>query len=206
MKRLAASLFIMLISVGTTAPAHAAGELGLSVDGVTWVQSINTPLFDSSMKWVPGDSESVVFYLRNQGGSAGNLTVDVIGSKAGRLLDSGDLHITATGGGGDWQVVSRSGQHRLLTAPNIADQAVVPITVSATFDQSSTNDTQLSSANVRFLVSLSQAAAVDDDGAGLPDTGAPNLLPYAALSAILLGTGLGFVTRRSEPNREVHDV
>ncbi len=208
MKRLGASLFIMVITVGSSAaPARAAGELGLSVDGVTWAPSINTPLFDSSMTWVPGDSETVMFYLRNQGGSAGNLTVDVIGSKAGDLLDSGDLHITATGGGGDWAVVSQSGQHRLLTAPNIADGSVTPITVNATFDTSSLNLTELTSANVRFLVTLSQASAVGGDGDGLlPDTGAPDLRMYVALSAILLGTGLGFVTRRNQPQREVNHV
>lgn len=206
MKRLGAGLFIMILAVGTATPAHAAGELGLSVDGVTWVPSINTPLFDSSMTWVPGDSESVTFFVRNQGGSPGNLTVDVIGSSAGDLLDSGDLHVTAKGGGGEWVVVSDAGQHRLLTAPDIADQAVTPITVNASFDASSVNMTQLSAANVRFLVTLSQAAGSGGEAGQLPDTGAPNLLLYAALSAILLGTGLGFATRRSEPDREVHHV
>lgn len=208
MKRLGASLCIMAITFDmSAAPAQAAGELGLSVDGLTWAPSISTPLFDSSMTWVPGDTESVTFFLRNQGGSTGNLTVDVIGSKAGELLDSGDLHITATGGGGDWVVVSDSGLHRLLTALNIPDEAVTPITVRATFDASSHNTTQLTEANVRFLATLSQASDVGGDAEGLlPDTGAPDLRMYVVLSAILLGTGLGFVTRRNQQQREVNHV
>ena len=198
----------MLVTVGMScAPARAAGEVGLSLDGVTWTPSITAPLFDSSMKWVPGDSESVMFYVRNQGGSLGSLTVDVIGSNAGTLLDSGDLEVTAKGGGGTWKPASQAGEHQLLSVPHIKDQAVEPITINATFDRSSSNTTQVSVASLQFRVTLTQAAYVEGDGDGpLPDTGAPNLVLYAALTAILLGTGLGFVTRRSEPYREVDHV
>ncbi len=208
MKRVSARLLGMtaILLSASAAQAAAESELQLSVDGVLWVNSIDGPLFDAAMRWVPGDSESVTFYLRNNGGTSADLTIDVIGSKAGKLLDSGDLHITAEGGGGEWTIVSEPGQHRLLTAPDIADEVVEPITVSASFDKSSTNDTQLTAANLRFIVTLSQSADVAGEGDLLPDTGAPDVVLYAALSAILLGTGLGFVRRRNEAQREAHHV
>lgn len=195
----------LLLAAASSTPATAAGELGLSVDQVHWSSTISTPLFDDSMRWVPGDSENATFFIRNQGGSTGVLTIDILGSSVGDLIDSGDLHITAKGGGGEWTSVSASGRRRLLTAPDVADGRVVPILVDVSFDSTSDNQTQVRSSALAFLVTLTES--VPGDGTGtLPGTGAPEVCFFAALSAILLGTGLSFVTRRSEPKREVHDV
>lgn len=197
-----------LILAGTSiAPVAAAGELGLSLDGVHWANAISDPLFDPSMRWVPGDSENATFFIRNQGGSGGDLTVDVISSTAGDLIDSGDLHITAKGGGGAWKLVSRPGRHRLLTAPNIPDGQIGPVVIDVSFDGTSTNQTQVRSSDPLFKVTLTESNKVADVADSLlPDTGAPDLRLYAALSAILLGTGLAFAKRRSEPQREVDHV
>lgn len=195
-----------LLAATTASPAIAADELGLSVDREHWTPSISTPLFDPAMRWVPGDSETATFYVRSQGGGLGDLTVDILGSTAGDLMDSGDLHITASGGGGEWKSVSAPGRHRLLTAPRIADGRIVPIRVSVTFDAASDNQTQLRASTLRFLVTLSQSTAGSGDDQRLPDTGAPDLRLFVAISAILLGTGLGLVWRRNELHREVHDV
>ncbi|MEO6470750.1 MAG: hypothetical protein ABIR57_02835, partial [Aeromicrobium sp.] len=184
-------------------PAFAADELALSVDGVHWTQSISDPLFDESMRWVPGDSETATFYIRNQGGTAGDLTVDVIGSQAGQLLESGDLHITARGGGGMWSVVSAPGNHRLLSAPNIPDGQVSPIDLNVSFDATSTNPTRLRSAELTFRVTLSESAAGGSgsngsSSSGLPGAGAAELRWYSATGALLIGIGMALVLRRRE--------
>lgn len=193
----------LILAATSASPATAAGELGLSLDGVNWASSITDPLFDPSFRWVPGDSETETFYVRNQGGSAGDLAVDVIGSQAGALLDSSDLHITARGGGGDWVTVSESGTHRLLTAPDIADGAEAPIDVNVSFDGASPNQTQLLAADLAFRITLSESSPGgpdngSDGGGLLPGTGAPELGWLIAIGAALIGIGLAFVSRRRE--------
>jgi len=195
----------LILASTSASPALAAGELGLSLDGTHWTQSISTPLFDPSFRWVPGDAETETFFVRNQGGSRGDLTIDIVSSTAGGLIDSGDLHVTAKGGGGTWTTVSQDGTHRLLTAPNIADGQVSPIDVKVSFDATSTNTTQLLASELTFRITLSESEPSDSDDA-LPDTGAPDVLLFFALSALLIGTGLGLVTRHNEPTREVHHV
>jgi hypothetical protein len=195
---------VVLMSSGA-GPAFASSPLQLSLDGVHWTESISDPLFNPAMRWVPGDSEHATFFVRNNGGSAGDLTVDVLGSSAGKLLDSGSLHITAMGGGGAWTSVSAPGRHRLLSAPHVPDGKVEPIAVNVVFDSAAINMTQLRAAKLGFRVTLSESTS-DSPRSPLPDTGAPDLRWYAALSAILIGIGLALVSRRSESPRKVHHV
>jgi hypothetical protein len=200
---------VVLIGSGA-APASAASPFQLSLDGVHWTDAFSGPLFDPAKRWVPGDSEHATFFVRNHGGTAGDLKVDVLGSSAGKLLESGDLHITAKGGGGVWTRVSAPGRHRLLSAPHVPDGAVEAIAVNVTFDAAATNMARLRATKMRFHVTLSQSD-YDASHSPLPDTGAPDLRRLAALSAILIGTGLAFVSRRGEPAssespRKVHHV
>lgn len=217
MKRLLVRLLGMTVILATAAaPAQAAGELELSLDGTTWTQSIAGPLFDESMRWVPGDSETASFFIRNNGGSNGTLTVDILSSQFGDLLDSGDLHITARGGGGDWTDVSDGAQHRLLSATDVAEGEVAEIKVDVSFDAASNNSTQLRAADLNFRVTLSESLPVnptglgDNDGGdgegagdnndvmGLPGTGAMDVRWFLTIGAILVGVGLAFVSRRRE--------
>jgi hypothetical protein len=214
MNRVPVRLFTMVLILAATmsCPAYGAGELGVSADGVHWMSSITDPLFDESMVWVPGDSEAAPFYVRNQGGSPGDLTVDILGSRVGDLMDSGDLHVTATGGGGAWTTVSEGGKHRLLSTPRVPAGHVVAVHVTVAFDFASGNDTQLRAADLRFWVTLTQSTSTgsggghDGNGSGLPGTGAPDLRWYAALSSVLIGTGLAIVSRRHESPRKDHHV
>lgn len=203
-------LGLTLIVSAVAVPSAYADEVGLSLDGVTWVESISDPLFDPSLRWVPGDSHTVRVFVRNQGGSPGDLTVEVIGSQAGGLLDSGDLHITATGEGGEWVTVSEGGTHRLLMAPDIADGSVEAIDVNVSFDESSPNQTQLLAADLTFLITISESKAGAgtnggpgaDAGGLLPGTGATELRWITAIAAILVGIGLALVGRRRDKVRE----
>lgn len=198
--------------------SHAENELDLSRDGRTWTSTIDAPLFDQSMRWVPGDSESARFYVRGRGGTPGDLTVDVVSTTSDRLLQSGDLRITARGGGGDWTPVDAAGTQRLLTTPNIPDGAVVPVTVTATFDADATNTTELRATRLRFRVSLAESipepegprrSGEADDTGVLPDTGGP-VLWLAVAGTLLAGTGASLVSRRdvrpSRRTKEASDV
>lgn len=186
--------------------ARAEDELDLSRDGRTWTATIDAPLFDESMRWVPGDSETAQFYVRGRGGTAGDLTVDVISTPSDQLLESGDLRITARGGGGAWTPVDEAGTQRLLSTPDIADGAVVPVTVTATFDAAATNMTELRATRLRFRVAMTESipesdaatpgqGSVADGGGLLPDTGGPALW-WAAAGVALAGLGGLMVSRR----------
>lgn len=213
---LMASMVILMLSAS---PAAAADELGLSRDGTTWSSSIDVPLFEESIRWVPGDSRSAVFYVRNKGGTPGDLTIDVTSSRAGGLMASEDLRIIASGGGGTWTSVNKPGTRRLLSTPDIADSAVVPITVSVTFDASSINTTQRQATSLRFAVNLSESTGStdgDQSGAGkdggdgglgglLPDTGAPATW-IVAVGALLVGIGAAMANRCRDREEVLLDV
>lgn len=227
MRRLLLTALIALALLGATSTSAVAADgpvIELSRDGVTWSQDLDEPLFDPAMRWVPGDSETSSFFVRNQGGTAGDLAVDIIGTgNEQALLDSGDLHVTAQGGGGEWQTVSGRGENRLLTALDLADGSVARISVNVTFDEGSTTPTQLEFASFAFRVTLSQSvdAPVGDDGgpgdaaggdkgvteaivdAVLPATGAADMRWVLAIAAILLGSGSAIVVDSRRGERDV---
>lgn len=194
-------LVVGLVLVGAP-PASAADEIGLSRNGVTFSSSLSGSLFDPTFVWVPGDVESETFYVRNQGDATARLTVDILGKQVSDLLASGDLHVTATSGS-KTTTVSNAAEHRLLTIPDVEVDQIVPITVTVTFDEASTNETQLLSSDLTFRINLKQTSAVlgegledDDDDGLLPDTGAQTPLWLAALAAICIGSGAALISRR----------
>lgn len=198
-----------ILAATSITPAFASGRLGLSVDGVHWSQSITRSLFDQTMRWVPGDSETATFFVRNQGGTPGDLAVDVLGSHTDDLVNSRHLHITAQGGGGSWTTVSDGGTHRLLTEPNIPNGHVDAIRVNVALDFSSPNQTQIQAADLNFRVTLSESLPHGDTGGNsseLPGTGAPETAWYSAIGAMLIGIGLAFVSKRREHDQEEANV
>jgi len=199
MKRLMAlALAVGLVLIG--GPASAANEIGLSRNGVTFTSSLSGSLFDPAFVWVPGDVESETFYVRNQGGDTARLTVDILGEQVSELIESGDLHVTATSGS-QGTTISSAGDHRLLTVPDVQADQIVPVKVTVAFDEASTNETQLLSSDLTFRINLKQTSAVlgegDEDGDGLlPDTGAMTPLWLAGLAAICIGSGAALISRR----------
>ena len=196
-------LLTLVLAIGLvliSGPASAADEIGLSRDGITFTSSLSGSLFDSAFIWVPGDVESETFYVRNQGGDTARLTVDILGEQISDLIETGDLHVTATSGSHS-HTISTPGDHRLLSIPGVAANQIVPVTVTVAFDQASTNETQLLSSDLTFRINLKQTSAVlgegDEDGDGLlPDTGALTPLWLAGLAAICIGSGAALISRR----------
>lgn len=218
MKRYLAVLFAVLIAMfSTAAPAAATGELGISSDGVTYTPTFHGPLFSSAIKWVPGDSRTATFYVRNQSPNLASLSVTILGNHVGELLDSGDITVNATGGGGVASPVSSGNEQLLLLAAGISGGQVVPVNVTVDFNENSPNVTQYLSTDMNFRVTLTQSATTPRDNGGgngngsgsgsngstslLPNTGAPNITWIVALGSILFGTGIAIVSRRRQTHQ-----
>ncbi len=224
MKRCLMTFCAVLIALVTyAAPATAAGELGVSQDGTTWAPTFSGPLFDNAIHWVPGDSRTATFFIRNQSTDTAGLAITMLGDHVGSLMDSGDITVSATGGGGVSVPTSDLGDQLLLIASDINGGEVVPIHVTVDFNENSPNDTQLLSTDLKFKVTLTQSSETNPDNPGdgngtngdgngtngssspLPDTGAGQLTWIVALGSILLGTGVAIVSRhRNNEQGESH--
>lgn len=210
MKRHLLGLLAAIAAVlATVIPSQAADELGVSRNGTTWSDAFSGSIFDNAIQWVPGDSRTATFYIRNQSPNEGSLAIAMLGDHTGDLLDSGNLHVTASAASGVSVPVSNGNEQLMLNAKCIGSGVVVPITVKVDFDESSRNETRLRSTDLRFVVTLTQTSVVSPARgatASLPNTGAPNTIWIVALGSILLGIGVAVTTRRrNNPKGEAHD-
>lgn len=193
------------------APAHADDEIGLSQDGVTWTETLGAPLFDPGFRFVPGDVETRSFRVRNQGPSAGLLTVQVLAADPSALLLADDFTIEAQVADGPWVDVE-AGTTPVRTELKVARNAQTQVAIRATFDPDSTR--QLQQVPFRVLLTLEEDGSVggidqgggdgDGDGSvggvedgGLPATGAAVAPGLVWLAAGLIGGGMALVRRRS---------
>jgi hypothetical protein len=208
-----------VLTVALASPAAADDELSVSNDGVAYARDLTAPLFDPGLRWVPGDVESSTFYVKNNDDFGARLDLDLLGDHIGDLLDSGDLHVTATAGTGFSGIASDGSVTRILDGASVPGGAVVPVTVTVSFDEDSPNATQLRSTDIRLRITLTQTEfpngddedsdddndddngtddGEEDDNGVLPDTG-------TGLSAwmLVLGgltVGLGAAIARREPH------
>lgn len=189
----------VLLTCVAMPPAYAAGELGLSRDGTHWTSSLTEPLFDAAIRWVPGDSRTAFFYVRNQAQSGGDLTVAVKGASAQDFLGDGGLRIAARAGAGGWAEVSRDGDSRRLNASVIPAGEAMKVALNVTFDAAATNQSQGRAIPLMFRVTLAGASA---RGGRLPGTGSPELTWMAAAGAILVGAGLSLIAARRRNDEE----
>lgn len=197
-------------------PAHAADEIGLSNDGATWSSSLPQPLFDPAFRWVPGDSETASFYVRNQGPSSALMTVEARSADTDDLLENDDITLRARADGGQWVSLDNGVASESLTARSIGQGGVVQIDVNASFDPASTSRSQDKRVALRFAVTLADAleGPGDDDSDGADDgaagsgTGGPDasgIIPSTGsvvdpllllIGAIMVGVGLALAARR----------
>ncbi|MFT4299492.1 MAG: LPXTG cell wall anchor domain-containing protein [Aeromicrobium sp.] len=189
----------------TVSAAHAAdGAVGVSADGVTWTSALAHPVFDPEMTWIPGDSETGSFFVRNQGPSAAYLTIEARSTDADALLASGDIDLRARiAGGEDWVVLDNGVPSQRLVDQPLARSAVVEVEVNATFDAASANQSQTKRLAVDFDVTLTEASDAGDgsgtagnSGGLLPTTGAAISVWTAAAGAALLAAGSWIMRRR----------
>src|SRR5690554_6347426 len=76
-----AAASIASLALGSAAlsvtPAHAAGELDVSLDGATFSSGVAAPLFSDIARMIPGDAQQGTVFVRNSGADAGFLRVVV---------------------------------------------------------------------------------------------------------------------------------
>ena len=195
----------VLLGLGVPA-ASAAGELGISPDGVTWGDALPGPLFDPSFSWVPGDSETRTFYVRNQSSDDAVLNVTLLTGPVETLIDTGDLKVSARVGNGAFTSASTAGPHRLVNQVSVAPDEVRQVSVKVDFDPASTNESQQLRLDLQFNVVLTQDITAvqppsnpggNGNGNGghgnLPGTGTVVTPFMLLLAALLIAAGLGFI-------------
>ena len=201
---LGAALLAVVSVLGLAVPATAAGHLQLSSNGVTWGNNLSAPLFDPVFRWVPGDSQTASFYIRNQTGQDAVLDLIMLPAQYGDLMKSGDLTVSGQVDGGTWVgATSADNSHFLITSAPVPGKAVRKINIRIDFAGSSSNATQNRQVGLAFDVALTQAKAIvlaptqgggHGSGAGgknpnsLPNTG-NDVSPLMILLAVLLCAG-----------------
>lgn len=193
------AFLIAALLVGSAAPAVADAEpdVELSVDGVTWGPDLTVPLFDPDIRWVPGDTRSATFRVRNSSGDPARLSVDVLGTAVHSLLDTGSLTVAARGGGGAWKVISTPGTHRLVSAVPVAPGGSSRVEIVVAFSAAAANQSMRQDLDLRFRLRLTQAAPEGHTGVhDLPDTGGPPP-QFLLLGAALAVAGIHQITRTS---------
>ncbi|MCW2856062.1 MAG: hypothetical protein JWR52_1677 [Marmoricola sp.] len=219
MRRLFALAFAFVVAlVGLAGPASASGELGLSPDGVTWGATLPSPLFDPAFRWVPGDSEVASFFVRNQSTDAAVLDLTMLTGPVQTLIETGDLTVGASVDSGPFTDVNTPGTHALIHQVPVTAGASHKINVRVTFDPASSNQSQAKQLDLRFTVTLTQAASVQPPtngggtgntghgghggtGSPLPNTGSVVTPSMLLLAAVLCASGIGLVgySRRRTP-------
>lgn len=215
MKRLLLALLALLLLGAPALAADSSGRIGLSWDGTSWVTQLDGTLFNrpgSVRLWVPGDSDTQHFYVRDQSGDAARLAIDY-SLPPDSLLSPSDFRLSARVDGGPVVALTPGTGWLPLDGTTLRDRQHVDVAVTAVFDAGSTNQSQSESFPLDFRVTLSQIAGPasdsgagrdqggDDDGGGpLPDTGAPRVRWAIVGGLFCLGGGLAIVViaRRKE--------
>lgn len=185
--------------------AHADAEVGLSLDGHSWVSELRRPLFDPAFRWVPGDTETRSLWVRNQGPTAAAMQIALRTTDPDLLLARDDLRVVARVKDGPWTSLA-GGADQTLTDEILPTGDRVRVDLRVAFVPQATNRTEQRHLPLTFVIRLSQAGG---DGAGdpsgdLPDTGSRVDLWLVWLGTALLGGGAALVVavRRREARDE----
>ncbi len=197
-------LAMFALTVGST-PAYAADELEVSEDGIVWRDSIDDPLFDTPVHWVPGDDETRQFWIRNNSSSEGSWRMGVDGLDSG-LFQSGDVDIRVKAGGSAWNSLESTGSPMSGKLPA---GEVMRFDVNVKFDEASTNPSQNEVLPLAFNFEVSEAIGSagetnQDDVSGLNRTGAelvPNLILAGTVASLAGALLIVAIRRRREPQR-----
>lgn len=192
----------------TAAPASAANEIAVSLDGSSWGSSLSQPLFDPNFLWVPGDDETSSFYVRNDGPSGARMRVDVQSTDPNNLVADDDILVWARVDGGAWTRLADGVAPTALTERIVGEGGVTRVDLRVVFDPASVNQSQVKSVRLGFVITLSQAVTGDDSDDGrdddsgddsddgdrnglLPGTGSDADAAWLFLAAAMIGGGAG---------------
>lgn len=173
------------------------GAVLISPDGRTWSADLPAPLFDPSLRWVPGDTRTSSFYVENRGASPAEVGLKVSAADGGSLLGTGDVLLRARVAGGPWEAVpGEIGEPLDSVAVGVGESR--RIDVRAVLRAASSNLSQTASVALSFVVQLTEKAPSPGT---IPATGAPELRGLLFLAALCVGTGLALVRRTAGSRR-----
>ncbi|MEN8674167.1 hypothetical protein [Nocardioides sp.] len=166
------ALFVALASLAlglAASPSHAddsaerdRAALQLSLDGVTWTESIRQPLFDPDTRWVPGDTRTARFFVRNAKPDSGDLRVVLERPTREALLDTGFLSLAARAGNGPWTEVESGGRHELIDGAAVESQEEEVVLLRASLAADAPNGTMVLASDLDLTLTLTQEGIVDD--------------------------------------------
>ena len=127
-------------------------------------------LFDDAFRWVPGDSETESFYVRNQGPTDAVMVIEARSADSDELLSNDEIELRARVDGGTWVDLENGAPSKSLSQQRIGEDDEVHVDVNATFDPASTNQSQNKALDLTFTVTLADAFErggddADDDSA-----------------------------------------
>lgn len=177
-------------SAGATGP----GPIEVSPDGTRWAATLDGPLLDPDLRWVPGDTRTVRFHVRHHepGGGALSVTVRLLpATDRGAAWDDPDLALRV--GDGSWHEAAATGAgarqvHGWVEA-GPGEERVVEVRVAV--DPAATGD-RAAAADLGVEVALAGTpTGGQDDGAtsrrlSTPALLAPGLLAGSAGVSLLL--------------------
>ncbi len=193
---------LVVVAVWSPLPAQAADEIGLSRDGITWVDELSVPLFEPERRWVPGDDETRSFWIRNQGPSGAEMTVETLSPSGDRVL-AADIALSARVDAGPWRSLGLQRRSRTLTVEPLRVGRTARVDVRATFDSASINRTQRLTLPLTLRITLAQALTDQGDepdpdpGGLLPGTGATLGWQTLLLGLVLTLGGALLIVRRA---------
>jgi LPXTG-motif cell wall-anchored protein len=205
---LVVALLTLVVGAAPTADAADATdggprqEVGVSVDGTTYQQSLGLPLFDPSLSWVPGDVRSSRFWVRNQADGPGDLTIDLVPRDRTGLFRSSHLAVAARAGTGPWMAVRAGEPLRLLAEQDVPTLAEVPVMIRVALSPEAPNGTMVLGTDFDLGVTIADARAsgadgeTDGPGGLLPGTGSTSSRWVLPLGLILLAAGVLLLARR----------
>lgn len=205
-------------ATGASADSVAAGSGGVafSTDGRTWGRTMPDALFDSRLRWVPGDSRTATLFVRNDSGLSARMQVEEVASPVDGLRDRGALTVEFRVGGESWRPSAGPGDRGVSSTP-IAPNEVRSVEVRVSIPWESTNDAQTTAVNLDLRIVLTSPDAASPtppdpvpSGAppaavALPQTGAAVPWSLIVVALALLAAGgmmLASRDRHREPRTE----
>lgn len=161
-RRLLLALVVTASLLGASV-AYASGEIGLSEDGASWSSGLDGPLFDPDARWVPGDSRTETFYVRNQGPTGASMTIEARSTDEDDLLADDEIDLRARADGGAWVDLRNGAASTELNDDAIEQDGVVRVDVNASFDPASSNRSQTARVALDFRVHLADAVGSDGE-------------------------------------------
>ena len=190
-------LVLLLVAATAYADDSDRREAGVSLDGRTYQDALDGPLFPDEASWSPGQEKVSRFWVRPSSDEPGDLTVELESGEVDGLVRSGRVKVAARAGERPWRPV-RPGKALVLTDSPALEG--VPVAVRVAMAADAPASTTVRGADLAFRVTLGETQVVGPvDGGDGPLTAGPGEAAtwwVVPLGLILLSAGALLYGRR----------